>query len=199
VWQNRRVSFYPKAIADAVSRALSAARVPEPVAEGVAASLECGGFIRFFLHMEGEDQVVSTHLSSNGCGYMIGAAETIAGIVNGKSVRELRGLDPADISERVYEILGDFPDERQHCCQLAVDALAGAFAAFRRKRIEEFSGEKALICTCFGISEDAIESLIRERGMTEISKVSEACNAGSGCGSCRMLIQEMIDAAVREA
>jgi NifU-like protein len=149
--------------------------------------------------MEGEDQVVSMQLSSNGCGYMIGAAETITGIVNGKSVRELHGLDPADISERVYEILGEFPDERQHCCQLAVDALAGAFAAFRRKRIEEFSGEKALICTCFGISEDAIESLIRERGITQISKVSEACNAGSGCGSCRMLIQEMIDAAVREA
>ena len=199
MWQNRLVSFYPKAIANAVSRALSAARVPDPVAEGVAGSLECGGFIRFFLNVEGEDQVVSMQLSSNGCGYMIGAAETIAEILNGKSVRELHGLDPADISERVYQLLGDFPDGRQHCCQLAVDALASVFAAFRRKRIEEFGGEKALICTCFGISEDAIESLIRDKGMTDISKVSAACNAGSGCGSCRMLIQEMIDTAAREA
>jgi NifU-like protein len=66
-------------------------------------------------------------------------------------------------------------------------------AAYRARRIEEFQGEKALICTCFGVSEETIIGAIAENGFTEVEQVSKAYRAGSGCGSCRFLIQELID------
>jgi NifU-like protein len=68
-------------------------------------------------------------------------------------------------------------------------------ARYRELRIEEFVGEKALICTCFGVSEQAIIQSIEEYSLTDVEEVAGRCRAGSGCGSCRMLIQELIDTA----
>jgi NifU-like protein len=60
-------------------------------------------------------------------------------------------------------------------------------------QIEEFTGEKALICTCFGVSEETIERVIANNRCETVEEVSQKCNAGSGCGSCQPLIQEIID------
>jgi NifU-like protein len=89
--------------------------------------------------------------------------------------------------------LGEFPAGRGHCPEIGLEALRAALADYRKFRIEEFSGEKALICTCFGVSEEKIEGVISELGLETVEEVGDACNAGSGCGSCRMLIQEMLD------
>ena len=95
---------------------------------------------------------------------------------------------------RETERFGEFPPDRHQCATVCIEALRGAFADFRIRQIEEFQGEKALICTCFGVSEETIESHIRKCRLETVDEVARACNAGSGCGSCRMLIQEIIDA-----
>jgi len=64
---------------------------------------------------------------------------------------------------------------------------------YRELRVSEYEGEKALICTCFGISEDTIVATIKENKITDVEEVADQVRAGSGCGSCRMLIQELID------
>jgi len=66
-------------------------------------------------------------------------------------------------------------------------------AAYRERRVEEFQGEKALICTCFGVSEETIVTAISENSLSDVDQVVDLCRAGSGCGSCRMLIQELVD------
>jgi NifU-like protein len=71
--------------------------------------------------------------------------------------------------------------------------LQDAFADFRAFQIEEFAGEKALICTCFGVSEERIEKAITENNLQTVEEVGEFCRAGTGCGSCQPLIQEIID------
>lgn len=191
------MSFYPEKVQEAANAAFSRVIALEPDAEGVAVSFECGCFIRFYLNVRG--QAVTAGFRTNGCGYMLAAATTLAGLLNESQLQRLHGLEPFELSGQVYADLGEFPVERRQCCGLAIDAVASAFAAYRLKRTQEFSGERALICTCFGISEDTIDELIRRRNLTELSQVSDACNAGSGCGSCRMLIQEMLDSARGEA
>jgi NifU-like protein len=66
-------------------------------------------------------------------------------------------------------------------------------ADYRTYAIEEFRGERALICTCFGVSEESVQRYIEAEMPETVAEVTAACRAGGGCGSCRMLIQEMID------
>ena len=48
-------------------------------------------------------------------------------------------------------------------------------------------------CTCFGVTEERLEGVIRGLKDPSVEAVGDVCNAGMGCGSCRMLIEEMID------
>jgi NifU-like protein len=110
--------------------------------------------------------------------------------VSGKKLADLHGLDHEGLST-----IGGIARERESCVAAATAALRNAFADFRSRQIEEFRAEKALICTCFGVTEESIESAIRSSGLRTVDEVSSTTNAGSGCGSCRMLIQEMLDGA----
>jgi NifU-like protein len=86
-----------------------------------------------------------------------------------------------------------YPADRRQCAGVVFEALHKALAEYRTLRLREFKGEEALICTCFGVSEETIVSVIESKGLSDVSQVADVCRAGSGCGSCRMLIQELID------
>ncbi len=164
-------------------------------AAAVEASFECGTAVRFSIGCDERD-VVSAAFVSSGCGYMIAAANVLSGLVGGKPLADLHGLGADDLAARVQDELGTFPADRSHCLTTAIGALRAAFAALRAARIEEFRGERALICTCFGIAEDDLETCIAARRLTTVGEVAAECRAGSGCGSCRMLVQEMLDSVV---
>jgi NifU-like protein len=76
---------------------------------------------------------------------------------------------------------------------LCLETLQNALANFRAFQVEEWTGEKALICSCFGVSEETIENLIKTNSLETVEEVTDVCNAGGGCGSCQPLIQELID------
>jgi NifU-like protein len=174
---------------------INAGSVEKPNGVGTAASFVCGSFIRFSMQICGEGQVVdSVRFQTNGCGYMIGAADVIADWIQGQRLKDLHGFDENELTDRIVRELGFFPKERNQCSDVAVEALRTALADHRRRMIEEFRGEKALICTCFGVSEDTIVRVIEDNVLTEVEEVSDACRAGAGCGSCQFMIRELIDA-----
>ena len=105
--------------------------------------------------------------------------------------RQLHGLE--DLKTEIEAELEKFPASRTHCLELCLEALQSAFANFRHFQIEEFMGEKALICTCFGISEETIENVIKENSPETVEDIGAVCNAGTGCGSCQPLILEILD------
>ena len=124
---------------------------------------------------------------------MIAAADVLTGKIVGKKLLELHGLETEVLRLQIEDELEKFPANRKHCLEICIDALHQAFADFRAFQIEEFTGEKALICTCFGISEETIENLIKENSLETVVEVTKICNAGGGCGSCQPLIQEILD------
>lgn len=165
-------------------------------AVGSDANFSCGSFVRFRLNIDRElGTVKNAGFTSNGCGYMTAAAEIVSREISGKKLAGLHGLDDNTFDEPLSGSIGKCPLERANCRKAVFSAVRSAFADFRSRQIEEFCGEKALVCTCFGITEEYIENAIATRGLTTIDEVSLRTNAGSGCGSCRMLIQEMLDAA----
>lgn len=159
---------------------------------GRAASFACGCFVEFSLAIE-EGRVAEVGLRTNGCGYMLASADILKHAVEGRELGGLAGLDYELLSAAIEDETGPLPPDRRQCADVCIDALHAAFAEHRAREIDEFRGEKALICTCFGVSEETIEHLIASAGPTSVDDVTESCRAGGGCGSCRMLIQEMLD------
>ncbi|NOR81596.1 MAG: (2Fe-2S)-binding protein [Methyloprofundus sp.] len=50
---------------------------------------------------------------------------------------------------------------------------------------------KTVICTCTGTSKEKIEQLIA-KGADTLDKISSATGANTGCGSCDILILELL-------
>ena len=161
---------------------------------GKSASFACGSFIELSVEINADQgSIEGANFRTNGCGFMIAAADTLCDWLRGKMLSELHGLGEEELMRTISTELGAFPLDRIQCARVVFEALHGAMSSHRARRIEEFHGEAALICTCFGISEESIVSAISENGFTEVEQVAEKCRAGSGCGSCRFLIQELID------
>ena len=166
----------------------------------INSNLICGSFVRFELNIHNQDQIVeAVNFQTNGCGYAIATAEILCRQIKGKKLADLGGLDSAELMENVLTRLHAVPTDRNHCLVMAFEAMLGAFAEYRRSRPISFNGDEALICTCFGIAETEIEIAIAAKELTSVDEVSAECRAGSGCGSCRMLIQEIIDDVQRTA
>ena len=126
------------------------------------------------------DQISFT---TNGCPAMIAAAAGLSERLAGRGLQELEGLENVGLA-----------DGEGSCAEIAVEALRAAFARYRSRRVAEFLGERALICSCFGIGEDAFEAALRGPDVRSLNDLMDRTRAGTGCGSCRMLLEEMLDA-----
>jgi NifU-like protein len=186
------VSIYPIKISKRFNSPKNAGVAKSPNANGVGASFVCGSIVQISLRIE-DKEIRESKFKTNGCGFMIAAAESISEtIVNTKLI----DFDKVELKRKLMDALGDFPADRTNCLDVSFEAMQKAFQDYRKAQIEEFAGEKALICTCFGVSEETIEDLVTKNSLQSVEEVSMACNAGSGCGSCQPLIQEIIDSAV---
>ncbi len=190
------MSVYPERIAKFCRSPERFGKTKDQTAVGADVNFSCGCFVRIFLEIDEDDQVVRTAgFSSNGCGYMIAAAEVFASFLERKYLSDLHGLEKATFEEAVEKHLGKIDIVRTPCMDAVYKAARSAFACHRSRVLDEFQGEKALVCTCFGVAEETIETFIAEHSPQTADEVTENCRAGGGCGSCRMVIQEMIDAA----
>jgi len=51
--------------------------------------------------------------------------------------------------------------------------------------------QESIICTCTGTTKEKIEQLIA-KGADDLNKISSATGANTGCGSCDILIEELL-------
>jgi NifU-like protein len=188
------MSVYPEKIVERLRGRLSRRTTDSANAVGLTASLECGTNVRFYLSMDEQTGIISNiAFRSNGCGYMLAAAGAIAEHLRQKHLTELHGLQSNELIDAIQRAIDKWPADREHCVKTAIEAVRVAFAEYRRSRVDEFTGERALICTCFGVSEETIENVIRQNAAHTVEDVGHLTNAGTGCGSCQMLIRELID------
>lgn len=183
--------FYPTKISERFHHPQHAGKCKFANAVGTNASFICGSVLRFTLEIS-DQKTTAAKFQVSGCGYLIATADLLAETIINKQLSELHGLE--NFKRIIAEKLGEFPVERKHCIELAIETLHSAFNDFRSRKLEEFTGEKALICTCFGVSEETIEKIIAVNNCETVGEVANLCNAGSGCGSCQPLIQEILDA-----
>lgn len=183
---------YPKRIQDQIRAIKHGGKLDCANAAGGSANLECGSAIKVWLHIA-ENVVEEVKFQTSGCGPASASAEVLSEYLSGRSLAELHGFAIGTITEIVQKTLGEFSADRIHCLEMVAEAFRAALADHRSQLIEEFTGEKALVCTCFGVSEERIENVVAGLINPTLDSVAEVCNAGSGCGSCRMIIEEIID------
>ena len=163
----------------------------EPSFVGRAASLLCGAHVRFSLQVDENHVVSQAKFKAVGCNVLIATLSLLTErVVNVPTAdAAITGQNP----EALKSVVANVGSEREHCPQLACDALLAAIREYSDAARGEWVGDEALICTCFFVSERAIEREITARGLTSVTEVTRACNAGGGCGSCHQLIQEILD------
>ena len=49
------------------------------------------------------------------------------------------------------------------------------------------------ICNCMGVTRGEIVDAIKQNGLKTVEEVGETTSAGTGCGGCQELIQEILD------
>lgn len=186
--------FYPKKISEKFHAPENSGEAEGANAKGTSATIVCGAVLRFSLQIEiATKEIRRAKFQTSGCGFLIAAAEVLTDEITGQNLRELHAADKSVLETKIETVLGEFPEHRKHCLELCLETLQNAFADFRRFQIEEFAGEKALVCTCFGVSEDTIENVINANSLETVEEVTDVCGAGGGCGSCQFLIQEILD------
>jgi NifU-like protein len=192
------MSFYPPEINERFLRPKRAGEIEFPSAIGTNGSFVCGAALKIFLQVE-DGKITQAKFKAAGCGFLFAAADVLCEQIRnrefaeiGKAVRERESL-----FEALFQ--NEFPANRAHCLELCLETLHAAIDDYRAVRLESWNGDEALICTCFGVSESAIETAIRGNSLTSVEEVTEVCNAGGGCGSCQPLIMEILDDLARES
>lgn len=194
------MAFYPPKISERFHSLHNAGHAGDEInSVGASVTFVCGVVLKFYLEINPLTRgIEKIKFQTSGCGYAAAAADVLAEKVKGRILTELHGLENGLLYGEIEKELDSFEPNRKHCLDLALDALHQAFADYRKRLIEEFTGEKALICTCFGVSEETIEKIVKDESAETVEAVTAICRAGSGCGSCQPLIQEIIDVYWRE-
>jgi NifU-like protein len=184
------MSFYPSRIQQHFDAPRNVGDLPDADAVGDVGSLRCGAVVRLSLKIDAEAQTISeARFKTLGCGFLVACASVLT-----ETVKELPISRAALLNEAaITDWFNGLPPEKGHCAELAREALHAALADYHNARQEEWTGDEALICTCFGVSEKAIESAIHKSGLRTIAEVTKVCNAGGGCRSCHPLIEDILD------
>ena len=164
---------------------------------GRAASMICGAAMRVSLCIDASQRITGARFKAAGCSFLVGSASVLTEQIKGELTGEVAALLQAP-GNTPGEVLGEIPPDKAHCAALVYQALLSAIKAYSDSVRDEWEGDEALICTCFGVSERRIENEIESGGLRTIMEVTKACNAGAGCRSCYSLIEDILEEVNRE-
>jgi NifU-like protein len=184
------MSYYPDRVSDHFFNPRNVGEVEGEDAWGDTGSLVCGALLRLSLKIDAAShRITEARFRAAGCGFLIATASLLTGVITGMVLGEAARLSASELAEK----LGRVPEDRRHCVALCCEALHATAVHYRQTTLEEWTGEEALICTCFGVSEKTIERVIHTHSLHTVEQVTGACNAGGGCGSCHPLIEDILE------
>jgi NifU-like protein len=190
------MAFYPDAVNELFLNPLNVGVVEKTTARGQAASFECGAVLCVTLRVGTPGyEIVDAKFQAAGCGYLVAGASALTEIIQGLKLAEAEVVAhaPELCEATIAQHFGGVPASRAHCLALCRAALAEAINNYRRAALVEWQGAEPFICVCFGVSEPTIQEAIEGGALQTVGEVAEACHAGAGCGSCRSLVQEILD------
>ncbi|HMO80550.1 MAG TPA: iron-sulfur cluster assembly scaffold protein [Pyrinomonadaceae bacterium] len=191
---NSDVGVYPEKVARRARAPKNVGSFGSDFVYGRAASFECGAAMVIELRIAGKPGVIEAgRFRTSGCGYMVATAELLISYLKGRQLTDLHSLPDDEIMTLLSRELDIGENERTGCRIVVLEALRGALALHRETVVSRYQGDSPLVCSCFGVSEEVIAEAIRATADATIATVGEKTKAGTGCGSCQLVLQSLID------
>ena len=162
--------------------------VENPDGVGEVGSMACGDAMKLSFKLDKEGRIAESKFQTFGCASAIASSSALTEIIRGKSLAEAEKVTNQDIAD----FLGGLPEQKMHCSVLGREALEAAIANYRTGKTGKKILEGKVVCTCFGVTEQEIERVIRDNALTTVEQVTNYCKAGGGCGGCVPEIEKII-------
>jgi NifU-like protein len=156
---------------------------------GEVGSLACGDALKLTFKLDKNGRIADAKFKTFGCASAIATSSVLTEIIKGKTLDEAAKVTNKDIAD----YLGGLPEQKMHCSVMGREALEAAIENYKTggKKKHELQGN--IVCTCFGVTDQEIERVIRENNLKTVEEVTNYCKAGGGCGGCKGEIEKIIE------
>jgi NifU-like protein len=163
--------------------------IDQPDGVGEVGSLACGDALKLMFKLDKEGRIADVKFQTFGCASAIASSSALTEIIKGMTLDKASKVTNQDIAR----YLGGLPEQKMHCSVMGQEALDAAIENYRTGRTEKKILAGKVVCNCFGVTEEEIERVVRENGLSTVEQVTNYTKAGGGCGKCKDDIARIID------
>jgi len=163
--------------------------IENPDGVGEVGSLACGDALKLTFKLDADDRIIDAKFKTFGCASAIATSSVLTEIIKGMTIEEAAKVTNKDIAD----YLGGLPEQKMHCSVMGREALEAAIENYKSGGTVKHELHGKVVCTCFGVTEEEIERVIRENKLKTVDQVTNYCKAGGGCGGCRGEIEKIIE------
>jgi NifU-like protein len=162
--------------------------IPNADGVGEVGSMACGDALKLTFKLDKSGRIAEAKFQTFGCASAIASSSALTEMIKGMTLDEAARVTNQDIAN----YLGGLPEQKMHCSVMGREALEVAIANHRTGQTGKKILEGKVICTCFGVTEQEIERVVRDNNLTTVEEVTNYCKAGGGCGGCIPDIEKII-------
>ena len=163
--------------------------IKNPDGVGEVGSLACGDALKLTFKLDNQGKIADAKFKTFGCASAIATSSVLTEIIKGMTVEEAAKVT----NKHIADYLGGLPEQKMHCSVMGREALEAAIENYRTGGKKRHELEGKVVCTCFGVTENEIQRVIRENNLFSVEEVTNYCKAGGGCGGCRGQIEKIIE------
>ncbi len=156
---------------------------------GEVGSLACGDALKLTFKLDKNGRIKDARFKTFGCASAIATSSVLTEMIKGMTIEEAAKVTNKDIAD----YLGGLPEQKMHCSVMGREALEAAIENYRTGGRKKHQLEGKVVCTCFGVTENEIDRVIRENNLMTVEEVTNYCKAGGGCGGCKGEIGKIIE------
>lgn len=163
--------------------------IENPDGTGEVGSLACGDALKLTFKLDENGKIKDAKFKTFGCASAIATSSVLTDMLKGLTIEQAAKITNKDIAD----YLGGLPEQKMHCSVMGREALEAAIENYKSGGTKKRRLEGRVVCTCFGVTENEIERVIRENDLTTVEQVTNYCKAGGGCGGCKGEIEKIIE------
>ena len=179
---------YTEKMLDHFKNPRNVGKIENPDGVGEVGSLACGDALKLTFKLDADGRIADVKFLTFGCASAIASSSALTEMIQGKTLEEAEKITNQDIAD----FLGGLPEQKMHCSVMGREALEAAIANYRTGQTGKVVMSGKVVCNCFGITEEEIERVARDNGLTTVDQVTHYTKAGGGCGLCKPDIEAIL-------